>query len=155
MQIVAEFKIAPLSDVMESRQLQEGGDVQCFIDSECIRLMDDYTPRLNGALVKSVRLNSVIGSGRLVQSTPYARYLYHGKLMVDPITGKGSFFDPETGRHWSRPGVSKVLTDKDLKFNQTRSPDAGPHWFDRMVKDHGEEIGQGAAKIAGGRLKSR
>lgn len=153
MQIVASFNIAPLSDVMKSRELEEGGKVQQFIDSECIRLMDDYTPAKNMVLIKSIRLNTVIGQGRLVQATPYARYLYHGKLMVDPITGKGSFYDPKTGRHWSRPGVSKVLTNKDLKFNQTRSPDAGSHWFERMVKDHGEEIGQGAAKLAGGEFK--
>lgn len=150
MQIVAHFNIAPLSDAMEKRGLNDGGKVQQFIDSECIRQMDPYTPFMNGQLIRSVRTSTVIGSGKLVQSTPYARYQYYGHLMVDPITHKGCFYDPKTGRKWSRPGVKKVLTATPLHYNQTRSPQVGPHWFERMVNDHGKDIGEGAAKIAGG-----
>lgn len=111
-------------------------------------------PFLNGVLIASVRLQTVIGEGKLVQDTPYARYQYYGKLMVDPITLKGSFYDPKTGRHWSRPGVSKVMDPKgrDLRHNTTRSAMAGPFWFQRMVKDHGQDILLGAAMIAGGQV---
>ena len=153
MQIVAHLNVAPLTDLLEERGLDDGGKAQQVVDSECIRLMDDYTPMDTGQLKRSVRANTVIGSGELIQATPYARYLYYGKLMVDPKTGKGSFYNPNTGEHWSRPGVSKVLTNRDLNFNQTKSPQAGPHWFERMVKDHKQEIGEAAAKTAGGEFK--
>lgn len=153
MQIVAKFKINP-EMIIESHGLEDGGAVQKFIDQECIRLMDPYTPDLNGVLKQSVRINTVIGSGKLVQATPYARYDYYGVLFVDPITLKGSFYNSKTGRHWSRKGVSKIPDPKGrmLQFNKVKSPNAGPHWFERMVADHGDEIGRGAAKIAGGRF---
>ncbi|MBR2677597.1 MAG: hypothetical protein IKE28_11895 [Solobacterium sp.] len=152
MQITAKLNIN-IPALKASRGLDKGGKVQQFIDNECIRLMDDYTPDLNGILKASIRLNTVIGSGKLVQATPYARYQYYGMLMVDPITLKGSFYDPRTGRHWSRPGVSKIMDPQGRKLNHNtgKSPKAGPHWFERMVADRKEDIGRGAAAIAGAR----
>ena len=152
MQITAKLDLN-LQGLKTQCGLGKGGRVQMFIDSECIRLMDDYTPDLNGVLKRSIRLNTVIGNGLLVQATPYARYQYYGMLMVDPITLKGSFYDPKTGRHWSRPGVSKIMDPKGRKLNHNtvKSPKAGPHWFERMVADHKDDIGRGAAAIAGAR----
>lgn len=43
---------------------------------------------------------------RLVWSTPYARYLYYGILMVDS----------ETGSSWARKGSTKILTDTPLHY---------------------------------------
>ena len=154
MTIVARLDVN-VNDIMKNHGLDDGGEVQWYIDNECIRLMDPYTPFLNGALMASVRLNSVIGSGKLVQATPYARYQYYGNPMVDPITLKGSFYDPKTGRHWSRPGVGKIMDPggRKLQHNTSKNPQAGPHWFERMVADHGDDIGRGAAKVAGGRFE--
>lgn len=154
MTIVARLDVN-VNDIMKNHGLDDGGEAQRYIDNECIRLMDPYTPFLNGALMASVRLNSVIGSGKLVQATPYARYQYYGNLMVDPITLKGSFYDPKTGRHWSRPGVGKIMDPggRKLQHNTSKNPQAGPHWFERMVADHGDDIGRGAAKVAGGRFE--
>ena len=154
MNIVAHFNLNA-ETVMAAHGLNDGGRVQQFIDNECIRQMDPYTPFLNGVLIASVRVNSVIGSGKLVQATPYARYQYYGHLMVDPITLKGSFYDPKTGRHWSRPGVSKIMDPggRLLRYNTSKNPKAGPHWFERMVAVHGDDIGRGAAKLAGGRFE--
>ncbi len=151
MQIVAKLNLS-IASAKQMCGLGKGGRVQMFVDNECIRLMDDYTPDLNGVLKKSVRLNSEIGSGKLVYATPYARYQYYGMLMVDPITLKGSFYDPRTGRHWSRPGVSKIMDPKGrtLTYNTVKSPKAGSHWFERMLADHKDDIGRGAAKLAGG-----
>lgn len=130
--------------------LDEKGRVQQFIDNECIRLMQPYTPNLNGVLIKSATLNTEIGSGMIIQKTPYARYQYYGKLMVDPKTLKGSFYDPKTGRHWSRPNTPKMLDPKgrNLNYSTFKNPMAGSHWFERMKKDHIDDIKQGAIKIA-------
>ena len=53
------------------------GNKQKFIDQECIRRMAPMTPRLNGVLIKAATLGTVIGSGEIVQDTPYARRQYY------------------------------------------------------------------------------
>lgn len=75
-----------------------------------------YTPALTGSLNQRTRVvgNSVVYPG------PYARYLYYGKLMVDP----------DTGSPWAQPGAVKVLTDRDLVFTQSVHPQAQAHWFE-------------------------
>lgn len=50
---------------------------QEFVDSECIRRMNPETPRRTGVLVKSATLGTVIGSGEINQTTPYARRQYY------------------------------------------------------------------------------
>ncbi|MCH5203049.1 MAG: hypothetical protein J1F17_07585 [Oscillospiraceae bacterium] len=116
---------------------------QRFVDSECIRLMGPYTPTLNGVLYKSANIGTKIGSGEIHQNTPYARYLYYGKLMVSPSTGSS----------YAKSGESKVLTDKDLNFNASRHPKAGKMWFERMKADNKSAILKGASKIAGGKAE--
>ena len=53
---------------------------QCFVDSECIRYMDKYTPMRTGALIRSATLGTKIGSGHIVYNSPYARYQYYGEI---------------------------------------------------------------------------
>lgn len=50
---------------------------QQYIDSECIRRMAPDTPRLSGNLIKSATRGTTIGSGLIVQRTPYARRQYY------------------------------------------------------------------------------
>ena len=62
---------------IEKRDLKTKGKVQSFIDSECIRLMDSYTPKDIGTLIGAATKNTSIGSGRIVQQTPYAKRWYY------------------------------------------------------------------------------
>lgn len=50
------------------------------IDKDCIKLMKPYTPFKTGVLENSATIHTVIGSGQITQVTPYARYLYYGKV---------------------------------------------------------------------------
>lgn len=50
---------------------------QAFIDQECIRRMTPETPVRSGVLVKSATLGTTIGSGEIIQNTPYARRQYY------------------------------------------------------------------------------
>ncbi len=109
--------------------------VQKFVDSECVRYMQPYMPRLNGALARSATLGTRIGSGMIEYNVPYARYQYYGKLMVSSITGSA----------YSR-GEKKVLTDIDLKYTKT-NPKAGAFWFERMKTDKRSAILRGAAAL--------
>lgn len=112
-------------------------NAQKFVDSECIRRMDQYTPMLSGMLIKSATLGTKIGKGEIRQIAPYARYQYYGKLMVSSLTGSA----------WSK-GEKKVLTDKNLNYTKAMHPLAGPFWFERMKRDHLKTILKGAQKYA-------
>lgn len=125
--------------LIRERGLQPYGRTQKFIDQEVIRLMAPYTPMLTGALEKSATSGTRIGSGEIHQNTPYARYQYYGKLMVSSLTGSA----------YATHGESKVLTDKDLQYNKSKHPQAGPYWFERMKADKKEQILRGAQKVAG------
>lgn len=120
-----------------SKNKRSFSEAQKFVDSECIRLMNPYTPKLSDALIKSATLGTKIGSGHIEQTAPYARYQYYGKLMVSRTTGSA----------WAKQGESKVLTDKDLTYSTAKNPQAGKMWFERMKSDKKEQILRGAKKI--------
>lgn len=75
-----------------------------------------YVPALTGSLDNRTQ----VADGQVIYPGPYARYLYYGKLMVDP----------ETGSSYAKAGSTKVLTDKDLVFNQATHAQAQSHWFE-------------------------
>lgn len=75
-----------------------------------------FVPALTGSLTQRTRVED----GKVIYPGPYARFLYYGKLMVDPITG--SSYAPKGG--------TKVLTDKNLVFSQAMHPQAQAHWFE-------------------------
>lgn len=75
-----------------------------------------YVPFLNGGLDDNTK---VIGN-TIVYDTVYARFLYYGKVMVDP----------ETGSTYAKNGATKVLTDKNLEFNKAGHNQAQSYWFE-------------------------
>lgn len=75
-----------------------------------------YVPALTGSLDQRTR---VVGS-EVIYPGPYARYLYHGKVMVDP----------ETGSTYAPKGGTKVVTDKNLVFNKAMHSQAQAYWFE-------------------------
>lgn len=75
-----------------------------------------FVPALTGSLTQRTRVNGNL----VIYPAPYARFLYYGKVMVDPTTG--STYAPKGG--------TKVVTDRNLVFNTTMHPQAQSHWFD-------------------------
>lgn len=75
-----------------------------------------FVPALTGSLTERTR---VVGNA-IIYPGPYARFLYNGKVMVDPNTG--STYAPKGG--------TKVLTDRNLVFTKTMHPQAQSHWFE-------------------------
>lgn len=57
--------------------IDDGGRVQQYIDSECLRLTNEKMPKDNNILISSGISNTIIGSGELRYRTPYARKLYY------------------------------------------------------------------------------
>jgi hypothetical protein len=135
--------------IIQNLGLQPSGPVQKFLTRELMNLSDEYVPFRNGPLKNSARPSREWDA--IIYEGPYARYHWFGKLMVDPITGKGAFYDPKSGRFWSRPeeqGIRKVLTDRDLKY--TNGPLRGPRWVERCWIDHKDELIKGMEKLVGG-----
>ena len=75
-----------------------------------------YVPFLTGSLDQRTRVDG----SEVIYPGPYARYLYHGKLMVDP----------ETGSTYAPKGGTKVVTDKNLVFNKAMHSQAQAYWFE-------------------------
>lgn len=75
-----------------------------------------FVPMLTGSLTQRTRVDG----NQIVYPGPYARFLYYGKVMVDPSTG--STYAPKGG--------TKVVTDRNLVFNQTVHPQAQSNWFE-------------------------
>ena len=123
---------------------------QAFIDSECMRLMVPYTPRRNGLLEESVKLGTVLGSGELRYLLPYARYLYYGEIYGPNIP---IYEGDRIVGYFSPKGQKKHPTGREMTYDTSRHPQAGKLWFERMKADHGDDIREGAAKIAGGVTK--
>lgn len=84
-----------------------------------------YVPFLTGSLDQRTRVDG----SQVIYPGPYARYLYYGKLMVDPATG--SSYAPK--------GATKVLTDKNLVFNKASHANAQAHWFEASKAENLEK----------------
>ena len=84
-----------------------------------------FVPHDKGKLEKA----EIVNNGRqIIYSTPYARFLWHGKLMLAP-----------NGSSWARKGEKKHVVNKDLKFNQSVNPYAGKYWFLRAKNKYFEK----------------
>lgn len=138
MQFDAHLEMKPTAEMIKSHGLGEGGEIQKYIDSECLRVMSPYTPMLSGMMEKSATAGTVIGSGVIEYNSPSARFHFYGKVMI---------YEP-TGSTWAPFGGKKVVTDRNLVHNTSKHPKAGPYWFDRAMQDHKEEILKGAQEIA-------
>lgn len=66
---------------------------QMIIDSEVLRLCEPMVPFRTGALIRSGKLTTVIGSGEVKYSTPYARRQYYA-------TAKSRPYDANRGAYW-------------------------------------------------------
>ncbi len=132
--------------IIANHGLQPGGPVQKFFTSEIMGLSDPYVPFRSGPLKNSAHMTPE-GDG-IIYNTPYARYHWFGKLMVDPITKKGASYVPRSGRFWSRPNTPKVLTGRALQY--TGGPLRGPRWVERCWIDNKDSIIDATEAYAGG-----
>lgn len=85
---------------------------------------EPYVPFLTGSLSERTRVveNTIIYPG------PYARFLYRGKVWVDPITHAAGFLTDDGWK--SRYGVKKIETERNLVFTKAFHDKAQSHWFE-------------------------
>lgn len=92
---------------------------------------EPFVPAMTKSLVNRTRVveNTVVYPG------PYARFLYNGKLMIDPKTGSA----------WAPKGATKVVTGEDLNISQAVHSQAQAHWFEASKAQNMEKW----AEVAG------
>ncbi len=65
---------------------------QDFIDSECLRLCDQFIPKDTGILKQSGIMHTQIGSGQLNWRTPYARRWYYMPAAFSEAPQRGNYW---------------------------------------------------------------
>lgn len=85
----------------------------------------------------------------MIWDTPDAQYHYEGKLMVDSITLKGAFFNPDFG-YWSRPYADKIMDPKNRDLVYSGGGLRDDHWFNRMIEREEKELIKGVQNIVNG-----
>lgn len=120
-----------------SKQFNEA---QYQLDGMVMTSMVPYMPHVTGSFVNLTRAQSAAlqGSGEVcAAAAPMGRFLYHGKVMIDPITKSP----------WARPGAKKIVTERDLTYS---NPKAVPFWFDKAKEVDGGKWIKRVKAVAGG-----
>ena len=91
---------------------------QSDLVNQIIADTQDYVPFQRGILSNSVHAEN--DNTEIVYSTPYARFLYMGKLMVD-----------SRGSSWARKDTKKHVVNKDLTCSKEAHSKAGAKWYER------------------------
>lgn len=113
---------------------------QYWLDSQVMNDMTPLMPRNTRTFINVTRARSaaLAGSGVVVAAaSPMGRFLYNGKVMVDPVTNSP----------WARPGAKKVVTDRPLTYS---NPEAVPKWFEAAKEKHLSEWEEGVETIISG-----
>ena len=128
------------ADVSLNRFEKQFQEAQFWLDGQVMNDMVPYMPHRDGTFVNLTRMRSAAlqGTGKVVAGAPpQGRFLYEGKVMIDPVTGSP----------WAIKGAKKVVTERPLTYS---NPKATPHWFDTAKEAHGKAWVKGVKRIAGG-----
>lgn len=116
---------ADLSEVMAQKLAEASTKGEHAVAIQVQKDTSPYVPFLTGSLDQRTRVDG----SQIIYPGPYARYLYYGKLMVDPATGSS----------YATKGTTKVLTDKNLVFNKASHANAQAHWFEASKAENLEK----------------
>ena len=120
------LEMKAVNEIIRAKGLDKAGDIQQFHTANVLRRIKRYMPYVSGATYKITAVQTAIRKPEIVTDTPYAKYLFYGKKMIDPRINASGFLTPEGWR--SRKGSIKVLTGENLNYNRTKNPAAGPRW---------------------------
>ena len=120
-----KVEMQPIQQILKNHGLDSNGRVQLYVTNMISRRMTCYMPFRSGAL--ATKLKFVKSPTEIEVNAPYARYQYYGKVMVNSVTGKGPAYIPNVGYRYKKGTVLRV-TDRDLEYDKTKNPDAGPFW---------------------------
>ena len=122
--------LKPISIIKADLGINPNGRVQKFFTDTCKRYMKKYVPADTNVLN-----DPIIEGTNIIYNQDYARYQYHGKLMVME-NGKGAYYSKDYG-FWSKPHGTKVLTDVDLHYHTAGT---GSYWDKKMVSAEMQDV---------------
>ena len=135
-----KLRLPSAAQIIRSKGLGADGDVQAFHTQNVLRRIKKFMPYRSGGhpFYKITVAQTDIRKPEIVTDTPYAKYLFHGKVMIDPKINAAGFMTPEGWR--SRKGCIKDLTNRDLQFFKGKNPQAGPRWDKALSANEGKAM---------------
>ena len=127
-----KFEMHPVSQILRAKGLTSDGSVQAFHTQNVLRRIVKYMPYRTGSTVKLTIAQTDINNPLIILDVPYGKFLYYGKLMVDPVTGAVGFLDKD-GQWKSWKNRPKVQSDRPITYTKTKHPQAGPYWDRALV----------------------
>ena len=104
--------------------------MQQFHTANVLRRLVKYMPMQSGMTAKVTVAQTDIRKPKIITNTPYARFLYEGKVMVSDVTGSP----------WARKGETKHVINKKLDYNKTKNALAGSRWDERLQAAEGGKL---------------
>lgn len=138
MNIKAKLKFPSVEEMMKECGLNEGGEVQKYIDQFVFNHSEPYLPGYH--IHRESEDGNTIGSGQVIWDTPDAQFLYEGKWMVDP----------ETLSPFARKGVQKILDPEGRELEYHGGGSRGKDWVNRMLENEEEDLIKGCQIIVNG-----
>lgn len=112
-----KLKMNSTSKIIKDHGLDKNGRVTKFMRDDVDRLCNPFISFRQGML----RRNKTYPSNHEIKYTsPYAKYQYHGKLML-----------AKNGSSWAKLGEKKVETSKNLKYHTSGT---GAKWDKLMLQ---------------------
>ena len=84
------------------------------------QIKKDTEPYVPMSATGTLNTTTRVEENKVIYDTPYARFLYEGKVMVYPPTGST----------WAPANEKKVVTDRPLTFSHDFHQRAQDHWFE-------------------------
>ena len=125
-----KVEMKPINTILTRLGVNKTGDVQMQLTRIVNKRITQYMPYRSSAL--STKLKYIKSPTEIEVLAPYARYQYFGKAMVNSKTGKGPALIPGVGYRYKK-GATLTATDRDLKYDTTKHPNAGPFWDKRLM----------------------
>ncbi len=114
----------PVSTIEARLGIQNGGPAHAYFTEQCYKHMMPFVP---GGVISHLNNLAKLNVDSITYASPDAHYLYVGKLYVDPVT-KSSY---------ARKGVTKIPTNKNLKYHTLGT---GAFWDRRMISFDMNEV---------------
>lgn len=125
MKLNVKVKMNPVNKIIKDHGLDKDGRVVRHLRDTADRLMNPFVPMDNGML----RRNKAYPKNNEINYTsPYAKYQYYGKLMLD-----------KNGSAWAKLGEKKVKTSKKLKYHTSGT---GAKWDKLMLQRRKNDLVQ-------------
>jgi hypothetical protein len=138
--MTATLEMEAVNEIIRAKGLDKAGDVQQFHTANVLRRIKRYMPFVTGATYKITAIQTVISKPEIVTDVSYGKHLFYGKVMIDPKINAAGFMTPEGSR--SRKGSVKVPTTRNLKYNRTKNPQAGPRWDRTLSAAEGKAMAE-------------